>query len=74
MRRKIAGVTTGTVVVELAKDGKFIKDWTYVDLSSLGQVNEVVFTMEGSDMSYGYLNTPPTSALITSVPICRRTM
>lgn len=55
---KIAGVTTGTVVVELAKDGKFIKDWTYVDLSSLGQVNEVVFTMEGSDMSYGYLNTP----------------
>ena len=55
---KIAGVTTGTVVVELAKDGKYIKDWTYVDLSSLGQVNEVVFTMEGSDSSYGYLNTP----------------
>ena len=55
---KLAGVTTGTVVVELAKDGKYIKDWTYVDLSSLGQVNEVMFTMTGSDMSYGYLNTP----------------
>ena len=55
---KLAGVTTGTVKVELAKEGKFIRDWTYVDLSALGQVSEVMFYMEGSDNSYGYLNTP----------------
>ena len=51
-------MTTGTVKVELAKEGKFIRDWTYVDLSALGQVSEVMFYMEGSDNSYGYLNTP----------------
>ena len=55
---KLAGVEMGTVVVELAKGTKYIKDWTYVDLSPLGQVNEVAFYMEGSDSSWGYLNTP----------------
>ncbi len=55
---KLAGVEVGTVVVELAKDSKYIKDWTYVDLSSLGQVNEVMFYMSGSDSGEYGLNTP----------------
>jgi len=55
---KLAGVTTGIVTVELAKEGKYIKDWTYVDLSALGQVNEVMFYMDGSDSGEYGLNTP----------------
>ena len=55
---KLAGVTTGLVTVELAKEGKFVRDWTYVDLSALGQVSEVQFYMEGSDSGYYGLNTP----------------
>ena len=55
---KLAGITTDTVKVNLAEYGKYIKDWTYIDLSPLGQVNQVMFQMEGSDSSYGYLNTP----------------
>ena len=55
---KLSRVTTGLGTVELAKDGKFIRDWTYVDLSALGQVSEVQFYMEGSDSGYYGLNTP----------------
>lgn len=47
-----------TVEVYLAKDGKYIDKWTYVDLSSLGEISGMVFEMDGSDQSYGYLNTP----------------
>ncbi len=55
---KLAGVVTGSVTVVLARDGKYIKDWTYVDLSQLGQVNEVMFYMDGSDKGAWGLNTP----------------
>ncbi len=55
---KLAGVVTGSVNFVLARDGKYIKDWTYVDLSELGQVNEVMFYMDGSDKGTWGLNTP----------------
>ena len=35
-----------------------IKDWTYVDLTSLGNVDSLKFTLTSSDNSGGYMNTP----------------
>ncbi len=32
--------------------------WQWVDLRALGEVTSVSFTIDGSDKSYGYLNTP----------------
>ena len=39
-------------------DHYMVKDWTYVDLSSLGKVVSISFSFDSSDKSYGYLNTP----------------
>ena len=45
---------TGTVTVDMAKDGKFLESWKTIDLSSLGEVTKLGFTMDGSDKSsYG---------------------
>ncbi len=49
---------TGHVDFYLAKDGKIVKEWTKVDLTSLGAVDHVRFTMKSSDMAYGFMNTP----------------
>lgn len=49
---------TASVDVDLAKDGKYINEWTYVDLSTLGEINGLTFQMSSSDESYGYMNTP----------------
>ena len=46
------------VEVDLAADGKYINEWTYVDLSSLGEIDAITFSMSSSDNSYGYMNTP----------------
>lgn len=35
-----------------------VKDWTYVDLSSLGKIVSLSFSFDGSDKEYGYLNDP----------------
>ena len=56
------GAEVGTVDVDLAKDGKYINEWTYVDLSTLDEIDGVFFTMSSSD-SYEYegetyMNTP----------------
>ena len=48
----------GTITVDLAKDGEYIADWTYVDLSSLGEIDGITFRVDGNDKSWGYLNTP----------------
>lgn len=48
----------GTVEFYLAKDGKYVNDWTYVDLSSLGTINGIHFTMSSSDESQYGMNTP----------------
>jgi hypothetical protein len=35
-----------------------IKTWQWVDLSALGRVDSLLFTLSSSDMSYGWMNTP----------------
>ena len=56
------GAEVGTVDVDLAKEGKYINEWTYVDLSTLGEIDGVFFTMSSSDESTyegeTYMNTP----------------
>ena len=51
-----------TVDVDMARDGKVLDTWTTVDLTSLGEVNKLSFTMKGSDcieaQGVTYLNTP----------------
>lgn len=37
--------------VDMARDGKILTTWRKVDLSSLGEVNSLTFTMDGSDRS-----------------------
>ena len=46
------------VTFYLAKDTNVVTEWTYVDLSSLGKVDAISFTLTGSRTSYGYLSTP----------------
>ena len=47
-------VATGSVTVDMAKDGAFLESWRKVELSSLGEVTKLGFTMDGSDKSsYG---------------------
>ena len=42
----------------LAKDGEYVKDWTYVDLSELGEIDGVIFSMSSSDTGDWGMNTP----------------
>lgn len=42
---------TGSSDFYFAQNGVFVSKWTAWDLSALGEVNSVVFTFEGSDMS-----------------------
>jgi hypothetical protein len=43
---------------EDATEDYIIKNWEWIDLSSLGVVTGVSFGFESSDMSFGYINTP----------------
>lgn len=65
----ISGKNNGTLVeqqveVYLAKDGEYISEWTYVDLSTLGEIDKIIFSLWGSDTMISpydgseYLNTP----------------
>lgn len=50
---------TGSVNIDLARKGEILKEWNTVDLSKLGMVTSIVFTMDGSDKNKdGYLNSP----------------
>ena len=55
------GSETGTAEFKLAevKDGELnaVKEWEWFDLSGLGEVDEIYFTIDGSDKAGGYLNT-----------------
>ncbi len=42
----------------LAKDGNIVKTWEWVDLRSLGTIKSIKFSMDSSDKSSGYINTP----------------
>lgn len=46
------------VTVDLAKDGKYINQWTWVDLSQFGEVDAFTFTLTSSDASEYGMNTP----------------
>ena len=60
-----AGALAGSVDFYLA-DFRFANDaedyivdtWTWVDLSSLGEVAELGFALDSTDYSYGFMNTP----------------
>jgi len=64
------GVITGSVDFALA-DYRFadhaldyiVTDWTFVDLSSLGSVSALEFSLDSSDKAFGFLNTPSYFAL-----------
>ena len=62
LRLIIQGVKDGKMtnrgVVYLAKDGKILDDWTSVDLTPLGEVEKIVFTMESTDKGQWGMNTP----------------
>ena len=49
---------TGHIDFYLAKDGKIVNEWTKVDLTRLGAVDHIQFTMKSSDTAYGFMNTP----------------
>lgn len=55
---KKADGTTATVDIDLAKNGDYVKEWKYADLSALGKVVELSFTFSGSRMGDYGLNTP----------------
>lgn len=55
---KLEGNVVDTVKFALAKDGKYIDKWTFVDLSALGEVDEIAFDLESSDNGDWGMNTP----------------
>ena len=46
------------VTVELAKGKTYIQDWTYVDLSSLGKVDAITFSLASSKKNSVSMTTP----------------
>ena len=46
------------VEVYLAKDGKYMDKWTYVDLTQFGPMDAITFTMSSSDNGDYGMNTP----------------
>ena len=42
----------------LAKDGKYVNEWTYVDLSELGEIDGIQFSLSSSDTGEYGMNTP----------------
>lgn len=56
----------GTVLettIDLASKGKYLNEWTQFDLRPLGEINELYFTLSGSDTGQWGLNTPSYFAL-----------
>ena len=52
------GGSTVTVDIDLASEGKYVKDWQYCDLSSMGKVVELSFVFTGSKSNDWGLTTP----------------
>lgn len=52
------GEATGTVEFYLAQGTNVVTDWTYVDLSKLGKIDGLFFTLTGSRTGEYGLNTP----------------
>lgn len=53
-----ADAVTATAEFYLAKDGGIVNDWQYFDLTALGQVDEIHFTLTSSDTGDWGMNTP----------------
>lgn len=53
-----AGVETGAVEFKLADGRNIIKNWTWVNLSSLGPVKQLTFSLSSTDMGEWGMNTP----------------
>lgn len=49
---------TGRVEVLMARGTDLLCDWTEVDLTPLGTVTSLQFSMSSTDLSYGMINTP----------------
>ena len=47
-----------TVTFYLAKGTNIVSDWTYVDLSALGKIDQLTFALTGSRTGDFGLNTP----------------
>ena len=60
--------TTANVELWLAKDGDYVKDWQYCDLSSLGKIKSLAFSFDGTKKNdYGV--TTPTYICIDDITI-----
>ena len=55
---KKQGGGTVSVDIDLAKDGDYVKEWKYCDLSSMGKVVELSFVFTGSKSNDWGLTTP----------------
>ena len=54
----LSDAVTGRVDFYLAKDGDIVNTWQYMDLSSLGTVDAIHFTLSSSDTGQWGMNTP----------------
>lgn len=52
------GNPTDTIIVDLASDGNIIFTWKQIDLSKLGEVDAIQFSMASSDAGQWGMNTP----------------
>ena len=51
-------VTTGAVSCYLAQNGEIVEDWMYFDLTALGTVDKICFSLTSSDTGDWGMNTP----------------
>lgn len=52
------GAAVETVDFMLAENGKYVNQWTYVDLTTLGEIDAVQFSMSSTDNGDWGMNTP----------------
>lgn len=57
------GAAGNSVEFYLAQDGKYVGEWTYVDLSGLGEIDAITFSMSSTDAGTWGMNTPAYFAL-----------
>lgn len=55
---KLEGEVQGKIEVELASNGKYIAEWTYVPLALLGEVDALAFEITSTDTGEFGINTP----------------
>lgn len=54
----LEGEAVGTADFYLAHEGQIVSEWEYFDLSALGTVDEIHFTLSSSDVGQWGMNTP----------------